>query len=441
MRERGSDVDVTDTIAAAAAELRDELTALLAEGVRIPSVNPARGAGGTGEGAFQDFVARHLDLLGARVDVWEPDGEDLAARFPETLSGSTRDFRGRPNVVGVFGGSEHADPTERDVHLILNSHADTVAADLARWRHDPFAAAIEDGWLYGLGAADAKGCLLAFLGALRVLRHAGVRLARSVALESVVDEEAGGGGALGCIARGYRASGALVGEPTSLAVCPGSRGAFGLTLAVTGKSAHLGVAYDGINAIDLALRYVAAFHALGRDLDGVYVHPLWQPLPRGHVFTVTDIATAPSPGAVPSHCRVRFSVGYMAGETYAETLARVEEAFARVTADDPWLAAHPPVIQAAEPFIEAAAAPADHPLVAALTGTAAGAGLAAPRVEALSAGTDGRFLTNLSGTPAVNVGPGEMARAHGPDEAIRLDEFHRAVVWFALAIARYCGTA
>ncbi|HET9016844.1 MAG TPA: M20/M25/M40 family metallo-hydrolase [Thermomicrobiaceae bacterium] len=437
MNEEGVAAAVSGAIAAAAAELRDELVALLAAGVSIPSVNPARG-GGTGEGAFQDFLARHLERLGARVDVWEPDGEALAARYPRTLTGSTRDFRGRPNVVGVFGD---AGDDGRHVHLILNSHADTVGADRERWRHDPFAAVVADGWLYGLGAADAKGCLLAFLGALRVLRHAGVRLARSLALESVVDEEAGGGGTLGCIARGYRAAGALVGEPTSLAVCPGSRGAFGLTLAVAGRSAHLGVAYDGVNAIDLALRYVEAFHTLRRDLDAAYVHPLWRPLPRGHVFTVTDIDGGGTPGAVPSRCRVRFSVGYMAGETYGETLARVEEAFARVSAADPWLAAHPPLLEPAEPFIEAAAAPADHPLVAALAATAADAGLAAPRVEALSAGTDGRFLTTLGSTPAVNVGPGEMARAHGPDEAIRPEEFQRAVIWFALAVARYCGVA
>ncbi len=52
-----------------------------------------------------------------------------------------------------------------------------------------------------------------------------------------------------------------------------------------------------------------------------------------------------------------------------------------------------------------------------------------------------RFLTNRGGTPAINVGPGALARAHGPDEALRLEEFHRAVAWFALAVARYCGVA
>lgn len=426
-----------ERIRAAADGLGDELVELLRRGVRIPSVNPAvAGCGGEGEGRFQEFMAEELARLGARVDVWEPDGAALAERHGLTLQTSTCDFRGRPNVVGVLGP---VDAAARSVHLILNSHADTVGADAARWKHDPFAAEVEGGWLYGLGAADAKGCLLAQLGAVMVLREAGVRLRRSVALTSVVDEEAGGGGTLACIERGYRATGALVGEPTSLAVCPGSRGAFGLKLTVQGRGAHLGVAYEGVNAIERATRYIHAFNELAPALDAEYRHPLWRPLPAGHVFSVTQIASDPAPGAVPSRCEVRFSAGYMAGETREQIRERVEATFSQVTRADPWLSAHPPEIELVGPFIEAAAAPLDHPLIGALVAASGDLGLPAPPIYALSAGTDGRLLTNEGGTPAINFGPGEMSRAHGPDEALRLEDFRRAVAWIALAIARYCG--
>ncbi|HEX5503557.1 MAG TPA: M20/M25/M40 family metallo-hydrolase [Thermomicrobiales bacterium] len=419
-----------------ARRLQPDLTALLRELVRTPSVNPALpGAdGAAGEGRVQELVAAELARLGARLDVWEPNGAALAARYPVLRAMSTADYRGRPNVVGVLGDAG-------DLRLILNSHADTVAADRARWRRDPFGGEVEDGWLYGLGAADAKGSLVAYLGALRVLREAGVRLAGGVALTSVVDEEAGGGGTLACIVRGYRAPGALVGEPTSFAVCPGSRGAFGLAVTVVGRSAHLGVAYQGVNAIEQALPYLQAFAQLGRDLDRAYLHPLWAPLPAGHVLSVTGIAADTAPGTVPARCSFRCSVGYTAGEREADVLARVEAAFAAVTAADPWLRAHPPTIEAVMPSFAPAAAEADHPLVGALLLAAGDLGLAVPPVEALSAATDGRWLTNDGGTPAINFGPGDMRRGHSPDEALRLDDFHRAVAWVALAVARYCGGA
>ncbi|MGH3266110.1 MAG: M20/M25/M40 family metallo-hydrolase, partial [Trebonia sp.] len=419
------------SILAAADDLRDELVMLLRHGVQIPSVNPAF-AGGTGEGRFQEFVAEQLARLGAHLDVWEPEGAVLAERYGPTLQTSTCDFRGRPNVVGVF---DPAGDAGRRVHLILNSHADTVAADVARWKHDPFAAEVEDGWLCGLGAADAKGCLVAQLGALSVLRAAGICLRASVALTSVVDEEAGGGGTLACIARDYQATGALIGEPTSLAVCPGSRGAFGLKLTVRGRGAHLGVAYDGVNAIEHAGRYIQAFNDLALELDRDYRHPLWRPLPAGHVFSVTQIASDPAPGSVPSRCEVRFSAGYMAGETRTRIRQRIEAAFGPITRADPWLSAHPPDVELTGPFIDAAATPLDHPLVADLVGAATDLGLPTPPVQALSAGTDGRLLTNEGGTPAINFGPGEMSRAHGPDEALHLDEFLQAVAWIAVAVA------
>ncbi len=418
-----------------AGNLRDELVALLRQGVSIPSVNPAR-PGGTGEGAFQVFIASQLRDLGAVLDIWEPDGAALADRYGDTLRGSTRDFRGRPNVVGVIG-PPNADP--RNVHLILNSHADTVAADVAGWSHDPHAGEIENGRLYGLGSADAKGSLLAYIGALKVLHVAGTRLKRSVALTSVVDEEAGGGGTLACIERGYRATGALVGEPTSLVVCPGSRGAFGITIKVRGRGAHLGVAYDGVNAIDLAGRYIEAFHEVGRQLDREYQHPLWRSLPSGHVFSVTQIASDPSPGSVPSSCEVRFSAGYMAGESRESILERVASAFEQVSSADPWLSEHPPSLELTSPFIDPAAASADHPLVTDLLAAAEDLELGPPDVQALSAGTDGRFLTNEGGIAAINFGPGQMALGHGRDEYLDLKEFQTAIVWVAVTVARYCG--
>ena len=424
-----------DAIRETAADLQPSLVTMLQQGVRIPSVNPAR-AGGTGEDAFQAFITEQLGELGASVEVWEPDGSALKERYGAVLGGSTCDFRGRPNVVGVLGPA-HTD--RRRVHLILNSHADTVATDSSRWTHDPYGAEIHDGQLYGLGSADAKGSLLAYLGALRVLTAAGIRLKRPVAFTSVVDEEAGGGGTLACIERGYRASQALVGEPTSLAVCPGSRGAFGIVLRTVGRGAHLGVAYDGVNAIDLALRYLEAFHQLGRKLDGEYLHPLWSSLPTGHVFSVTQFTSTASPGSVPSQCELRLSAGYMAGESQDEIFDRVQSAFAAVTGSDTWLSEHPPEIAMTFPFIEAAAAPAESALVVDMLAAAKDLGIERPPVHALSAGTDGRFLTNLGQSAAVNFGPGDMASGHGPDECLDLEEFQRATIWVAAAIARYCG--
>ncbi len=52
-------------------------------------------------------------------------------------------------------------------NLCFAGHTDVVSTGpLEAWRHPPFEAAIEDGVLYGRGAADMKGCIAAWIAAV-----------------------------------------------------------------------------------------------------------------------------------------------------------------------------------------------------------------------------------------------------------------------------------
>ena len=65
------------------------------------------------------------------------------------------------NVIGKIKG------TGGGKTVLLDGHIDTVeVSDPSAWRHDPFAAQIEDGRIYGRGAADMKGGIMAILSAL-----------------------------------------------------------------------------------------------------------------------------------------------------------------------------------------------------------------------------------------------------------------------------------
>lgn len=411
----------------------------LQAGVRVASVNPS--AGGTGEGEFQTLVAAELERLGCAVESWEPDAAALAERFPAARpylppSG----FRTRPNVIGWAPTAEPLGG--RRAHLILNSHADTVGAgDPSGWRFPPFSGTVADGHLHGLGAVDAKGCMFAFLGAFAVLRAAGVTLRRSVMLQSVVDEEAGGAGVLDCIRRGYTAGAALVGEPTSLRVCPGSRGSMTLVLRVVGRGAHPGEGWRGVNAIHAAWRYVEALERLRDDLDRTRMHPLWAPLPVGHVWNLMAVNSGPAGRSVPDRCEVRYSVGAIGAERLTELQDVVAACVAGVTAADPWLIEHPPTIEWSPPSMEPAVIEPTHPAVAAMVAAGVDLGEDPVGVQAFSAASDGRHLMNSGGIPAINFGPGDLHRCHSPGEELPVAELRRAMTWIALFMARYCGVA
>ncbi len=88
--------------------------------------------------------------------------------------------------------------------LLLLSHLDVVPAPADRWSHDPFAADVVDGYIYGRGAVDMKAMVAMELGVVRMLaseaRAAGLDpardpipgLRRDVLFTCTADEEAGG---------------------------------------------------------------------------------------------------------------------------------------------------------------------------------------------------------------------------------------------------------
>jgi acetylornithine deacetylase len=212
---------------AAANEARS--IAALADFVRIPSLTGEEGAG-------QEHVAALLRGLGAEVDCTEPDIDAMFAAFPDIAQYPTHwqhdlilpyeelptsaalresglapvlDYRGRPNVVGVLKGSGGGRS------LILNGHVDTVTIEPREaWTRDPFGAEMDGGMMYGRGASDMKGGLMAAILAVAYLREAGVALRGDVIIQSVVNEDHAGNGTLDLVRRGITADAAIVLEPT-----------------------------------------------------------------------------------------------------------------------------------------------------------------------------------------------------------------------------------
>ncbi len=81
------------------------------------------------------------------------------------------------------------------------------------WTYPPFDPVIEGDWLYGRGGADMKVGLAANISALDALRRIGLQPAATVYVQSVVEEESTGNGALMAHLRGYKAEAALISEP------------------------------------------------------------------------------------------------------------------------------------------------------------------------------------------------------------------------------------
>src|SRR5690606_11181975 len=124
-------------------------------------------------------------------------------------------YKDRPNVVGL-----HRPESNAGRSLILQGHVDVVSAEPVKlWKSDPFEPRIEqhgehgEMWMYGRGAADMKGGSMCFLWALAALQDMGLEPASEVILQSPIEEECTGNGALALCANGYTADACLIPEP------------------------------------------------------------------------------------------------------------------------------------------------------------------------------------------------------------------------------------
>ena len=162
------------------AAAHDSLVATLRDLIRIPSINPPPPDAPDGETRAARYLADRLTALGLVPEFVEPSP-------------------GRGSVhVRLRGDGTGGEP------FLLLSHLDVVPAPSDRWTHDPFAADIADGYVYGRGAVDMKGMVALELGVVERLveeaRAAGrdpanepiPGLRRDVLFTCTADEEAGG---------------------------------------------------------------------------------------------------------------------------------------------------------------------------------------------------------------------------------------------------------
>ena len=149
-----------------------------------------------------DEVITHFRNL-LRLDTRNPPGnETLAAEYLRGVlerEGIACEIAGpapdRGTIVARLKGNGSAPP------LLLMSHTDVVAVEPDKWAHDPFAAEIDDDFIYGRGALDMKHMVTMELLTMLLLKRACVELTRDVIFMAAADEEAGGHHGAGWVAQ------------------------------------------------------------------------------------------------------------------------------------------------------------------------------------------------------------------------------------------------
>jgi acetylornithine deacetylase len=370
----------------------DDVIDLARRLISIDSVNPTLVPGGAGEHEIARFVERWAaeNGLASRV-IPSPDGR------PNLVIG---DLPADLRAAGTGVAGEGAQPAPV---LMLYGHLDTVGLGSMATPLEP---RIDGDRLVGRGAYDQKAGLAAALVAARELaREAAQSGARGqVIVVAVADEEAASTG-IQEVLRHVRADGAVITEPTEMAVGIGHRGFAWIEIEVRGMAAHGSRPRLGVDAI---FRTAPVIAALERYTDRLALRP--HPLLGAGLLHASLIQGGSEMATLPDRCLLSVERRTLPGETPERVLAEIEAVLDACRAVDPALVASARVTLARDPFEIAA----DDPFVALVRGATARVTGAPPEIAGLSFWADAAY-TAAAGIPTVLLGPpGEGA--HADDE-------------------------
>jgi putative selenium metabolism hydrolase len=321
------------------------------------------------------------------------------------------------SAVGIIVGARSG-PT-----LLFDAHTDTVGiAPGSVWTREPFGAEVDDGYLYGRGAADMKGALAAMVHAAASVDKS--KLAGKVVISASVMEEMYEGGALKTVMDAVKPDFVVIGEASELILVRGGRGRAEIHLETIGSPSHSSSPHLGVNAIHLMMKVIAAV-----DKIELGEHPLLGP----GILALTDILSEPYPAysVIPAHCKATYDRRLLPGETVEGVLGAItslpelkEINFSAKIAEAEHQAYTGKVLKAHK-FFPAWELEESHPFVQkALSGLHA-AGLD-PGTRAYRFCTNAAYSIGVAGVPTIGFGPGAEGDAHVVDEKIKLEDLEKA---------------
>lgn len=358
---------------------------LLAELVRINSVNPSYGGDGS-EAHVVGFLETWFQER--NIETWRQDV-----------------FPGRPNLIARLPGR---DPSRR---LIFEAHTDTVS--VAGMTIPPFEPTVRDGRMYGRGSCDTKAGLAAMSSAMVSLKRDGLVPPCEIWVVAAADEEHSFGGVRKLL-EGLQATAAVVSEPTQMRISRASKGVLRWRIECRGKAAHSSKPHTGVNAISNMARVVLALESENEKLAGMS-HPL---LGAG-TLNVGCINGGRQVNIVPDSCTIDVDRRLLPGEAIADVLAHYRDVLRDV-----------PGVHFAEPMLEDEAfeTAADADIVRAAMSVADGLQTESEPIG-VPFGTDASKFSR-AGVPAIICGPGDIDLAHGAVEYVEIEQVERAQAFY-----------
>ncbi len=421
------DTHLTAQILKAVDEGFDEQIEFTSDMIRFPSL---RGQ----ERPAQEWLAGELKKRGYTVDSFVVDVDKIHDH--PGFSPVTVDYSDALNIVAT-----HEPRQVKGKSLILNGHMDVVPeGPVDMWEvSPPYEPKVVGDWLYGRGGGDMKAGIAANIFALDALRRLGYQPAAKVHVQSVVEEECTGNGALACLVEGYTADAAIIPEPEDEMLVRANCGVLWFEVLVAGHPVHVREAGTGANAIEASFRVIESLKRMTEEWNAEKVnHRYFEDLDHPINFNVGQIEGGDWASSVPAWCKMQCRIAIYPGDDPKDRARQIEEYLAKDLSGDAFLGNRPPEITwngfFARGYVLEENTDAEKALAAAHR--------RATDSELQSFVTpgylDARVFVIYADMPCLVYGP-ITESIHGFDERVSLSSIKRVTGAIALFIADWCG--
>ena len=280
--------------------------------------------------------------------------------------------------------------------VLLNAHIDTVKPSVSYTRN-PFGGEYDGQRIYGLGANDCGGCVIAMLAVFIELLQQPIAGKRIVLTLTAEEENSGKRGIELLLPEIGNIDWAIVGEPTSLEMAIAERGLMVLDGEAKGKSGHA-AREEGVNALYIALDDIQTLRNYHFEEESPFLGTV--------KMTTTMIAAGTQHNVVPDTCK--FVVDIRSNGLYSN-----EE-----------------IHTILQPLVQSTLTPRSTRLNATSTPIES---VIVQRAKVLGIPLYGSpTLSNMAllNCPKVKFGPGDSARSHTADEYIHIHEIEQAITLY-----------
>lgn len=288
----------------------DTLLQLLA----IDTSNPP----GKNYGKIVDFLEPRFKAIGFETErIIVP--RSYLAKIPNKIRGKRVNLLARKNL-----GKEP---------VTIYAHLDAVPAG-GNWTFNP-RGEIANGKIYGRGTSDMKGSIASLITALEIMSQLKIEQAFDIAVVLCTDEEIGGyPGVLHLAKQGHipREGHVLCLEGTQdpkILLC--AAGSIDITIIASGKSAHTGSNFLGINALEEMIPVLNDLLKLKSRVErretGIPREPyIGSPKFVSPMFNLSMINAGIKSNIVPDKCSLVMNRRYTHEESYDEVIEEIHQA-------------------------------------------------------------------------------------------------------------------